>query len=240
MRAHDRSAQAVSRRSAAASSRCCTPRTAGARVPAPSRRPDDSVREQPVALRAAGRARPAAIGRAGRRSSSSANVRFPAIGDQPYFLSLGPHTFYWFHSCRLKPTARRSDRLVAAGAARRGIGSRSAGSGGPARPRAGRSRAVAHDAAMVRRQRTAARGGAHHRGRSVRLGRRSGRRDAHCRDRRRRWSSGATSCRSWRARASRPMRSAGAALARIAAGCTSGILLDGLEDAAFRRALALR
>jgi len=25
------------------------------------------------------------------------NVRFPVIGDQPYFLSLGPHTFYWFH-----------------------------------------------------------------------------------------------------------------------------------------------
>jgi maltose alpha-D-glucosyltransferase/alpha-amylase len=21
---------------------------------------------------------------------------FPRIGEQPYFLSLGPHTFYWF------------------------------------------------------------------------------------------------------------------------------------------------
>jgi maltose alpha-D-glucosyltransferase/alpha-amylase len=24
------------------------------------------------------------------------NVPFPVIGEQPYFLSLGPHTFYWF------------------------------------------------------------------------------------------------------------------------------------------------
>jgi maltose alpha-D-glucosyltransferase/alpha-amylase len=24
------------------------------------------------------------------------NVRFPTIGDQPFFLTLGPHTFYWF------------------------------------------------------------------------------------------------------------------------------------------------
>jgi len=23
-------------------------------------------------------------------------VRFPAIGDLPYFISLGPHGFYWF------------------------------------------------------------------------------------------------------------------------------------------------
>ncbi len=23
-------------------------------------------------------------------------ARFPRIGDGPYFLSLGPHTFYWF------------------------------------------------------------------------------------------------------------------------------------------------
>ena len=24
------------------------------------------------------------------------NTRFPAIGELPYFLTLGPHTFYWF------------------------------------------------------------------------------------------------------------------------------------------------
>jgi maltose alpha-D-glucosyltransferase/alpha-amylase len=30
------------------------------------------------------------------------NTVFPAIGEQPYFLSLGPHTFYWF---RLVPAA---------------------------------------------------------------------------------------------------------------------------------------
>jgi maltose alpha-D-glucosyltransferase/alpha-amylase len=24
------------------------------------------------------------------------NISFPPIGEQPYFMSLGPHTFYWF------------------------------------------------------------------------------------------------------------------------------------------------
>jgi maltose alpha-D-glucosyltransferase/alpha-amylase len=24
------------------------------------------------------------------------NIRFPAITEQPYYLTLGPHTFYWF------------------------------------------------------------------------------------------------------------------------------------------------
>jgi maltose alpha-D-glucosyltransferase/alpha-amylase len=31
------------------------------------------------------------------------NHDFPPIGDQPYFLSLGPHSFYWFRVDR--PTA---------------------------------------------------------------------------------------------------------------------------------------
>jgi maltose alpha-D-glucosyltransferase / alpha-amylase len=31
------------------------------------------------------------------------HTRFPAIGDRPYFLSLGPHGFYWF---RLEPRER--------------------------------------------------------------------------------------------------------------------------------------
>jgi maltose alpha-D-glucosyltransferase/alpha-amylase len=35
------------------------------------------------------------------------DTRFPTIGDDPYFLSLGPHGFYWF---RLEPAARRPRR----------------------------------------------------------------------------------------------------------------------------------
>ena len=31
------------------------------------------------------------------------NTPFPSIGNLPYFLTLGPHTFYWF---RLVPPAR--------------------------------------------------------------------------------------------------------------------------------------
>src|SRR5262249_23213313 len=34
-------------------------------------------------------------------------TRFPPITDQPYFLSLGPHGFYWF---RLEPRTRRPQR----------------------------------------------------------------------------------------------------------------------------------
>jgi maltose alpha-D-glucosyltransferase/alpha-amylase len=35
------------------------------------------------------------------------DTRFPTIGEDPYFLSLGPHGFYWF---RLEPAARRPRR----------------------------------------------------------------------------------------------------------------------------------
>ena len=34
-------------------------------------------------------------------------TRFPPVGEQPYFLSLGPHGFYWF---RLEPRDRRPQR----------------------------------------------------------------------------------------------------------------------------------
>ena len=34
-------------------------------------------------------------------------TRFPPVGDTPYFLSLGPHGFYWF---RLEPRERRPQR----------------------------------------------------------------------------------------------------------------------------------
>ncbi|MGH8980387.1 MAG: putative maltokinase, partial [Acidimicrobiales bacterium] len=34
------------------------------------------------------------------------NTRFPAVGDLPYFVTLGPHGFYWF-SLELHPEARR-------------------------------------------------------------------------------------------------------------------------------------
>jgi maltose alpha-D-glucosyltransferase/alpha-amylase len=35
------------------------------------------------------------------------DTRFPTVGEQPYFLSLGPHGFYWF---RLEPATRRPFR----------------------------------------------------------------------------------------------------------------------------------
>ena len=34
-------------------------------------------------------------------------TRFPPVGESPYFLSLGPHGFYWF---RLEPRDRRPQR----------------------------------------------------------------------------------------------------------------------------------
>ena len=42
------------------------------------------------------RARPVASSRARARSRCSAATTFPRIGELPYFLTLGPHAFYWF------------------------------------------------------------------------------------------------------------------------------------------------
>ena len=93
--------------SAAATRACC-------RFVRDVRRRHRAVREQPVALPAAGRAGPAPAGRATGRSSCSATVQFPPIGELPYLLTLAGHGFYWF---RLHP-ARRDPLMTATDTAR--------------------------------------------------------------------------------------------------------------------------
>ena len=54
------------------------------------------VRQQPLALRTAGRARPAALGGLRTRSSSWAACRSRRSASCPYLLTLGGYGFYWF------------------------------------------------------------------------------------------------------------------------------------------------
>ena len=111
------SASATSSTSAAATRRAPYVRESSATTRA--------VRQQPVPLPPAGRARPAPLG--GRRPVELlGGTRFPQIGELPYLLTLAGHGFYWF---RLRPraasdeTVRRStgqlDRLVQAALVRR-------------------------------------------------------------------------------------------------------------------------
>ena len=57
--------------------------------------PRRALRQQPLALRAAGRARPAQV-RGDDPVEMLGRVHFPSIGELPYLLTMGPHGFYWF------------------------------------------------------------------------------------------------------------------------------------------------
>ena len=61
-----------------------------------------------VAVRRAG---PVGLPGHGARSSCSAGVEFPPIGELPYLLTLGPHGFYWF---ALEPRPARLESLATA------------------------------------------------------------------------------------------------------------------------------
>ena len=118
------------------------------------------VRRQPLALRAAGRARPVARSRGMTPVEMFGQTEFPTIGELPYFLTSARTSFYWF---RLQPapapvTARRapetappSRRRLPGLLRRRGLGDAARGQ----RPHADRARgaaAVPAAPALVRRQ----------------------------------------------------------------------------------------
>ena len=73
------------------------------------RGPDDPGGQQPVALRATRRAGPERRSSAAYPSSCSAKRSSPGSPRTPYFLSLGPHTFYWFRLDR--PAGQLSSRV---------------------------------------------------------------------------------------------------------------------------------
>ena len=80
------------------------------------------VRRQPLALRAVRRARP--LGVPGRRSRSSCSATGVSRRSAtcPYFITLGPHGFYWFS---LEHEARRADGRCASLRGRRASGTSS-------------------------------------------------------------------------------------------------------------------
>ncbi len=60
------------------------------------RRRSCARRQQPVAVRAARRARPEPLPAECAPIEMLGNVPFPTIGELPYVITLGPHGFYWF------------------------------------------------------------------------------------------------------------------------------------------------
>ena len=67
----------------------------------------DRVRQQPVPVPAAGRARPAPLGGLEPGRAARRRARSRAIGELPYLLTLGGYGFYWF---RLHQPDRGGDR----------------------------------------------------------------------------------------------------------------------------------
>ena len=74
---------------------------AGVRAPLPGRK--HAGGRQPVAFRAVRRTGPERVRGAWCRSRSLGRTRFPAVGPQPYFLTLPGYSFYWF--CLERPRA---------------------------------------------------------------------------------------------------------------------------------------
>ena len=70
----------------------------------------DRLRQQPVALPAAGGARPASVRGDGARRAARRRARSRAIGELPYLLTLGGYGFYWFRLTR--PATEEATRPV--------------------------------------------------------------------------------------------------------------------------------
>ena len=68
----------------------------GVRLHPPLRGRAHPVRVQPLPPRAVRRARPVGVPRRDPDRAVRQHLRFPAVGELPYFVTLGPHGFYWF------------------------------------------------------------------------------------------------------------------------------------------------
>ena len=69
-----------------------------------------ALRQQPVPLPAAGRARPAPVGGHACPIELLGGVPFPRIGELPYLLTLGGYGFYWFRLTAARRPRRASCR----------------------------------------------------------------------------------------------------------------------------------
>ena len=99
-----RAAQAAPRLRPRQRSSSCTPRTARCWRSSAATRPSTILCVANLSRFAAGRrARPGAVRRACVPVELFGRTELPPIGDTPYFLTLGPHAFYWF-SLQPKPS----------------------------------------------------------------------------------------------------------------------------------------